>query len=258
MGSIFGALMPLVYAAIAIFLMKVLVQFILSPKIKGRIGEWIVSNRLKKQLDPTVYHLLDDIMLPTPDGTTQIDHVVVSRYGIFVVETKTYTGWIYGNERDPQWTQVVFRRKSQFQNPLRQNYRHTKTLADRTGIPEEYFKPAVAFGGDCTFKTEMPPGVCYSKKLVAYIHGFRTPIIQDKQVPEIITAIREWAGTVTEQQRANHVDHLKARKEPVPADATAPICPLCGTNLVLRTGRGGTRFWGCSKFPACRGTRQAT
>jgi restriction system protein len=258
MGSLFGALMPLVYAFIVVILMKALYRFLLSPKIKGRIGEWIVSNRLKKQLDPTVYHLLDDIMLPTPDGTTQIDHVVVSRYGIFVVETKTYTGWIYGNERDPQWTQVVYRRKSQFQNPLRQNYRHTRTLADLTGIPEEYFKPAVAFGGDCTFKTEMPTGVCYSKQLVTYIKGYCTPIIQDKQIPEIVSAIQAWAGTVTEQQRANHVDHLRARKEPVPVEETAPACPLCGTSLVLRIGRAGTRFWGCSRFPACRGTRQAT
>lgn len=62
------------------------------------------------------------------------------RYGIFVIETKNYKGWIYGSERDRQWTQVIYKRKERFQNPLRQNCRHTKVLSELTGIPHNLFK----------------------------------------------------------------------------------------------------------------------
>ncbi len=112
---------------------------------------------------------------------SEIDHVIVSRYGVFVLETKTYKGWIYGSEREPQWTQVNFKRKDRFQNPLRQNYKHTKTLSERTGIPEDRIKSLVVFVGDCTFKTTMPPNVVYVRDFVRYIEGFRTPIIEDEQ-----------------------------------------------------------------------------
>ncbi len=140
-----------------------------TPQIKGWLGEMAVNWRARHQLDPTVYHLIPNVMLPTPDGTTQIDHVIVSRYGIFVLETKTYKGWIFGGERDPQWTQTIYRRKERFQNPLRQNYKHIKTLAELTGIPEDYFKSMVLFVGTATFKTEMPENVMYGYQFVRYI-----------------------------------------------------------------------------------------
>jgi restriction system protein len=257
-AMVFSILKPFIGFIFLLFLLVMLFRLAMMPKIKGRLGEMIVHQRLKKQLDPAVYHLIPDVMLPTADeGTTQIDHVIVSRYGIFVVETKTYTGWIFGSERDPQWTQSIYRMKNRFQNPLRQNYKHTKTLADLTGIPQDYFKSCVAFAGDCTFKTDMPSNVVYSKQLGPYITRHQTPIIQDSQVPEIVAAIREWAGTVTQRQKANHVTHLRAKKEPVEVSSSAPPCPLCGSTLVLRNSRHGTQFLGCAKFPACRGTRKA-
>ncbi|WP_350617509.1 nuclease-related domain-containing protein, partial [Pseudomonas sp. HY7a-MNA-CIBAN-0227] len=74
----------------------------------------------------------NNVTLPLPNGgSTQIDHVIVSIYGIFVIETKNYKGWIFGNEKQRQWTQAFPNgRKYKFQNPLRQNYLHIKTLAD--------------------------------------------------------------------------------------------------------------------------------
>jgi hypothetical protein len=69
-------------------------------------------------------------VLPSQGSTTQIDHVLVSVYGIFVIETKNMKGWIFGDERSAQWTQSIFGKKSRFQNPLRQNYRHVKALAE--------------------------------------------------------------------------------------------------------------------------------
>lgn len=153
---------------------------------------------------------------------------------------------------------MIFKRKERFQNPLRQNYKHTKTLSELTGIPETYFKSVVVFAGDCEFKTEMPANVVRVGDLIEYVEGFQDPIIKDEQVPEVVAAIREWAGTVTDEQRAKHVAHLREKHEPVSTDAAAPACPSCGAPMVLRTSRkDGRKFWGCPKYPQCRGTRQS-
>jgi len=238
-------------------LYAVLRAFIL-PGLKGRLGEASINFWVKRLLDQSVYHLIPDVILPTPDGTTQIDHLIVSRYGIFVVETKTYKGWIYGNERDPQWTQVIFKRKERFQNPLRQNYKHTKTLSDLTGIPHEYFKSIVVFVGESSFKTEMPENVVHIRDFVRHLKSYQTPIIADHQVPEIVTAIEEWAATVSDAQKQAHVQNLGRNHAAVSADASPPVCPRCGESMVLRTSRkDGSRFWGCPGYPRCGGTRKA-
>lgn len=72
--------------------------------------------------------------LPTPDGTTQVDHVIVSRFGVFVIETKNHKGWVFGEERSRKWAQVIYRNKYQFLNPLRQNYKHLKAVQEVTGL----------------------------------------------------------------------------------------------------------------------------
>jgi hypothetical protein len=82
-------------------------------------GEARLSRALKRQFVAPDYHLLNHITLRLEDGTTQIDHVLVSRFGIFVIETKDYKGWIFAGPRDRYWTQVLYRAKFRFQNPLR-------------------------------------------------------------------------------------------------------------------------------------------
>jgi len=111
-------------------------------KVKGWFGEKLLAALLYFSIDHNKCAVLHNIMLPTADGaTTQIDHIVVSPYGIFVIETKTYKGWIFGNANQPKWTQVFYKKKSQFQNPLRQNYKHIITLSECLGVPSSYFKP---------------------------------------------------------------------------------------------------------------------
>ena len=182
-----------------------------SPKQKGKRGEKLVAGRLRKGL-PDEYLILNDIYLPLPDGTTtQIDHVVVSQYGIFVIETKTYSGWIFGEEKSREWTQTIYRKKSRFQNPMRQNYKHICALADNLGIDKAYFHGVVAFTGDCTFKTEMPPGVVYSRGAADYISSFGQPLIKSEQVGEVASVIAEWQGSLNEAQIKGHVSNLKKR-----------------------------------------------
>jgi restriction system protein len=85
-----GALWYLIPIAILAAILK-------SPWFKGVAGEFIVNISAKLLLNKDDYHLIKNVTLPTEDGTTQMDHIIVSKYGIFVVETKNMKGWIFGN-----------------------------------------------------------------------------------------------------------------------------------------------------------------
>ena len=238
-----------------VILFRIFLMWWNSPKQKGKRGEKLVARRLRKGL-PDEYLILNDIYLPLPDGTTtQIDHVVVSQYGVFVVETKTYSGWIFGDEKSAQWAQSIYRKKSRFQNPMRQNYKHICALANNLGIDKSYFIGVVAFTGDCTFKTDMPDGVVYSRRAADYIRSHDTPKIKASQVADLADAIAEWQGTVGEEQQSNHIANLKKRHSAV-REGENPLCPLCGGEMVLRRRKSdGKPFYGCKSYPKCRGIR---
>ncbi|MGE6593713.1 nuclease-related domain-containing protein [Bacillus mycoides] len=98
------------------------------PKWKGKAGEKLVKRILSK-LNPESYYVLHDVTVHTEYGdTTKIDHIVIAETGVFVIETKNYEGWIYGDEKAERWTKGIFRKKHSFQNPFRQNYKHTKAI----------------------------------------------------------------------------------------------------------------------------------
>jgi restriction system protein len=152
----------------------------------------------------------------------------------------------------------IVRRKDRFQNPLCQNYKHVKTLAELTGIPENFFISIVVFAGDCKFKTTMPPNVVRLGYFADFIKSRTERLIKDEQVPKVVSAIREWAGTVSDDLKKQHVSNLKKNKAPVSAESEAPSCPRCSSPMVLRNRRQGGQFWGCPKYPACRGIREAS
>ncbi|WCH28889.1 nuclease-related domain-containing protein [Aeromonas salmonicida] len=249
-----------------------------TPWFKGMIGEWFINLSLRLFLDKQEYHLLKDVTLPTPQGTTQIDHVLVSRFGVFVIETKNIKGWIFGNPAHKSWAQQIYRRRHSFQNPMRQNYLHVMTLRSLLGLADHQLHSIIYFIGDCTFKTPMPDNVM-NRGLIRYIKGKTTPVLTPAEVTRVIDTIQRGRLAANWQTHRQHVAQLKARHgvatQPVPAsiptyhspsppaaihkaNSQCPMCPNCGNPMVLRTAsRGdnkGNQFWGCSNFPKCRGT----
>ncbi|MDU5263500.1 MAG: nuclease-related domain-containing protein, partial [Clostridium celatum] len=108
-----------------------------ESKVKGYVGEKLVAKKLSK-LNKRKYKIINNLLLKTSRGTTQIDHIVVSRYGIFVIETKNYKGIITGNEYDDSWNQILFNNKEVLRNPIKQNNGHIKALKD--AIPTLKYK----------------------------------------------------------------------------------------------------------------------
>lgn len=225
----------------------------------GGHGEESVK-RVLCQLPDSGFRIAHNIYLPLPDGTTtQIDHIAVCRYGIFVIETKTYSGWILGDENHAKWVQTLHGRRYFFQNPLRQNYKHKCALAECLGIDINYFKDVVVFAGSAKFQKPMPPQVMHLENLLGYISTFKNPVIKDSDVDRVASAIGEWCGTVSDAARENHVENLAKRHAALNLDnlQTAPPCPYCGRPMKLKVARqSGELFYGCPAFPECRGTRK--
>lgn len=183
---------------------------------KGIVGEFFVNLFIKLFLDKKKYHLIKSVTLPTDDGTTQLDHIIVSRYGIFVLETKNYKGWIFGGEHQKQWTQQVYKVKNKFQNPLYQNYKHTRVLEEHLGLPDKSIKSVIAFVGDCSFKTDFPANVTKGTGCIDYIKSFKDEVYTEEQVQQFIEAIEDIRLSRTLKTHVNHVKHVKeivAQKE---------------------------------------------
>lgn len=181
------------------------------PAVKGWFGERLVRSAAQLRLPEDTYHPLHDVTLPTADGSTQIDHVFVSRYGVFVVETKNYKGWIYGRADERQWTQKLGRRSYRFQNPLRQNYKHVKSLQELLGLPDEAIHSVVTFVGDCRFKTEMPANVVRDGGFVTYIRRFTEPVLSVQEVAQVLERIERARLTPGYATNREHVRQLRQR-----------------------------------------------
>ena len=236
------------------------------PMIKGKIGEGVVNLAAKLRLDPNVYHLLKDVTIPSKTGTTQIDHVIVSKFGLFVIETKNYKGWIFADAKDAKWTQVIFGRKHRFQNPLRQNYAHICALSELLELPKDKIIGVVCFMGDAKFKNGVPEGVFLEGRYVTHIESFQTPVFSEPEVADLIQRIESGRLERGFETNRTHVERLNARHLPAKNDSVLnhsdrspsvpSLCPACGAEMVLRTARkganAGNQFWGCSKYPACK------
>jgi len=96
----------------------IIIAIIKSVWFKGIIGEAKINFSTKRSLNKDEYHLIKNVTLPAKNGTTQIDHIIVSKYGIFVIETKNMKGWIFGNQKQKTWTQKIYKHTNTFQNPL--------------------------------------------------------------------------------------------------------------------------------------------
>ena len=184
----------------------------LKSSFKGFLGETVINVAMWLKLEKDVYHRLNGITLPRANGgSTQIDHIIVSIYGIFVIETKNYKGWIYGSENQRQWTQVFPNgSKFKFQNPLRQNYLHIKTLADLLGLELSHFHSMIAFIGECELKTrdELPEHVLTSG-MVSYVKQKQDEILTEDEVKSIVEQINSNRFSKSWRTNREHKAYLK-------------------------------------------------
>ena len=223
---------------------------IFLPRIKGFFGEKSVAFFLS-WLDPAKYKIINNIMLQAGSRTTQMDHVVVSNFGIFVIETKNYKGWIMGNEFDDNWTQVIYKRKEKLHNPIKLNYGHIQALKDALGeYADANYISIVAFTTKADLKVKASTDVIYSVGLPKTIRKYSAETISDSDKEQIYEKLLS-LNIDNKENRKAHVKAIRNNLADKYKKVVANTCPKCGGELVLRNGKYG-QFKGCSNYPKCR------
>ena len=253
LGSIFIAI-----AIIGLLVWRIMMS---SPDNIGKAGERRVTRKLAWL--PKEYIVLNDIMLATQYGTTQIDHIVVSPYGIFVIETKNYKGWIFGHENSEEWKQSLLGKKRvwgwsseqhKFRNPIRQNQAHTRAIKRLVSeIGDFLIIPILVFSDRADLKTTTPNHIVVNwSSLRSAIKQYNTPCISADEIKRIINKIN-FANIIDERARKSHASSVHQTRQRKQQMLSNRICPLCRSALIKRNGRYG-RFLGCTNYPKCKFT----
>lgn len=233
-----------------VYLIYLLLRKLYLPRIYGSLGEFRIARRLRR-LNKEKYKVYNNLYLENKGRTTQIDHLVLSIYGIFVIETKNYKGWIFGNERSKYWTQTLYNTKHQFYNPILQNWTHVNFLKGISkDINELPFFPIVVFAGKAKLKKiDALTPVIRRRKLLRTIKRHRNVYISYEQLSVLDDLIR----SVRVEGREIRKKHKKGVKQRIKKKSSSGICPRCGGKLVQRHGKFGP-FKGCTNYPRCKFT----
>ena len=211
--------------------------------------------------------------LPKEDGeTTEADVILLHESGIYVFESKNYSGWIFGSENQTYWTQTLpaGRRgvqKYRFFNPLIQNEVHVKCLQrilDESTVPIYSY---IVFGDNCTLKDVR---LTSGRHFVTHCGGVLSQVMYTAQMaggqlpPEQIDVWYERLFPFTQADEWTQTAHTETvwrkRQGMDQWEGDGLMCPRCGGRLVLRTAskgpQAGQKFWGCTNYPRCRYTQK--
>ncbi|MDZ7921581.1 MAG: nuclease-related domain-containing protein [Rhodoferax sp.] len=175
-------------------------------------GEALLARTIRNHFASPDYHLMNNVTLPLKDGTTQVDHILVSRFGVFVIETKDYNGWIFANPKHATWTQTIFKSKFKFQNPIFQNYRHLRAVQSLLDfLPPEAVKSAIVFTGEAEFKTEIPDGVFTLPRFIESVRSQTTSLLSQNRVQFCVGRLETSRLALTRKTDIEHVQSLQRR-----------------------------------------------
>ncbi|OJU09481.1 MAG: hypothetical protein BGN88_10110 [Clostridiales bacterium 43-6] len=162
----------------------------------GLFGEYYTYLNLKDITPPGCF--LFNLYLPKGDGkTTEIDVVFIHTSGIYVFESKNYSGWIFGTESQKQWTQTLptggTAQKNHFLNPIMQNNMHIRYLQEQMkDYPDALYHSFILFSDRCVLKNiKMTEG--------------KATVIQRYQVGKEVTARMNVVGEVLSNEQVQEI-----------------------------------------------------
>ncbi len=221
----------------------------------GDFGEYLTNFALTNNNLSGRLRVFRNLYIPYRGDTTEIDLIMLHEKGIFVFESKNYSGWIFGSEDQLNWTQSLPGGvKKRFYNPIKQNNTHVKALSKAIGVPAGDMTSFVIFSERCELKD-----VSYS-----------SPNLYVLKRPDMLRKLRSILDTSATRYYAAEFDRLEnslasylVKTNNIKTEHISNIqqkfdsdkCPFCGGQLVLRKGRYGD-FYGCSSYPKCRYTRK--
>ena len=236
--------MEIFYILIPLLFVLLIYVKINQNKIKGKFGEIRVSNKLKTIKGA---YVVNDLTFTAREGKTcQIDHILVCNKGVFVIETKTYAGRIYGDDSRKEWTQVLQygKVKNKFYSPVKQNMTHIYELSNR--LDKIHLSNCVVFVNNNTshIKSEHTFSLSKIKRFILS----QKDVYTDEEVINYVNKIEVLREDVSNKVHVRNINNMKM-------NIRNNICPRCGAELVLRDGKNG-KFYGCSNFPKCKFTKK--
>ena len=239
-------MLKLLFSKEYIFLWLIVILIpIIQKKVIGFFGEFWVKLELKKLKKD--YKVLNNVIVRTINNFThQIDHIVVSKYGIFVIETKQINGYIKGNDYDKNWTVKRGKNTYYINNPVYQNYGHIKALSEVLEITDDKFISIVCISSQAKVRINSN-NVIRIYKLVNYIKSYTNEILPNYIEGYNTLVSRNIKGYTNSRMHVKNVKEIKKVK----TNELINKCPLCGGELVNRQSKYGS-FVGCSNYPRCR------
>lgn len=226
----------------------------------GELGERKVSSYLAN-LPCEDYYVFNDLLIRDGKYTTQIDHIVISHCGVFVLETKNVHGKVYGSGNTEFWKQYLpsagykrygFTQKHQLRNPIWQNEGHIKTLRRLVFGNDLPIYNIVVFPNEADLYVTADEDVLHMWEVVPCIKQHKEVVISIDQMRFMRRRLLEVIST-KEIDRTEHLENVYRNKERRDAAVANGLCPRCGGTLILRSGKFG-RFYGCSNYPKCQYT----
>lgn len=242
---------------------------------KGKLGEYMTYKYLRSAEKNGAKFLFNIYIPKGEEETTEIDVLMIHAKGLFVFESKNYSGWIFGSENQKNWYQTLPQgkgrsHKESFYNPIMQNRTHIKHLKALVGedIPVHSI---IVFSERCTLKkVEVKSDdirVIKRDKVydtaAAICAKTETAVLSNAQISEIYDKLYPYTQ-VSEAAKVQHIQNIEKKQPcveilPVEERITTEqekLCPRCNSVLVLRTvakgENAGSQFYGCSNFPKCR------
>lgn len=232
---------------IIIIVLVIIAAYLNSPTYKGKDGERIVAKTLEKISTNT--KVINNIILNDNGKSRQIDHIIISEYGVFVIETKNYGGVIYGKELSENWKQYLNNKSFEFKNPIHQNYGHYQIVKKLLEEETDEIEPIVVFIKRCKLKLETKSAVVYHDKLIELIKS-RAKVLNEEKIEQIYKILMD-NRVQNEETIKNHNYNVKKYVEYKESIASNGKCPRCNGDLILRKSKKG-EFYGCSNYPKCR------
>lgn len=168
-----------------------LIAFLYSPRFRGDIAETRVRRLLNAGLETSRYTIINDLVVPSGGGTIHIDHIVVSKFGVFVIESEYVRGRIAGGEFQDRWQQFHLRRTTRIENPMHRNFLQVQALEAILGLPSSRFHPIVVLAGQKGFKTPMPSNILSPERLIPYMRRKGDLLLNAEQAARVLKKIAD-------------------------------------------------------------------
>ncbi len=198
--------------AIVLFLISVLGGLLLGGVMAGRMGsrQAALANAVAASFHRP-HKLMHHVTLPTRNGTTEIDHILVADTGVFIIEAKHYAGAVDGSPQDAQWVQMFGRGFRRFQNPIHQNFGHVKAVQSLFRFPDEHFISLVVFTGSARLKADFGPQVITLRELGPFLNQSRPVVFDPTQMAMIIGRIELTRLDRSAETDEQHINNVRAR-----------------------------------------------